>query len=86
MDVPGAEDERSACCRVARTLIVPVRRCTVRQDEHGARPCNGPCPSFAVPGPADELSELKSQAAYFESELENTRKRIESLESKTEPE
>ncbi len=40
--------------------------------------------SDAAPNREEELSALKNQAGYFESALENIRKRIEALESKAE--
>jgi hypothetical protein len=40
-------------------------------------------PYYGVPAREDELSALKEQAGYFESALENIRKRIEALETKT---
>lgn len=52
-------------------------------------PWGGPeavVPPNAVPGREQELGQLKNQAGYFESVLENIRKRIEALETKTKPE
>jgi hypothetical protein len=52
-------------------------------------PWGGPgnfVPPYAAPGREEELGQLKSQAGYFESALEDIRKRIEALETKTKPE
>jgi hypothetical protein len=41
-----------------------------------------PGPPDAVPGREEELGALKDQAGYFESVLENIRRRIAALEGK----
>lgn len=41
-------------------------------------------PPYAAPSREQELEQLKNQARYFESALENIRKRITALDSKTE--
>lgn len=43
-------------------------------------------PPYAAPSREAEMTQLKNQARYFESALENIRKRIEALETKTGPE
>jgi hypothetical protein len=52
-------------------------------------PWGGPgvfAPPYSAPSREDELAALRDQAGYFESALENIRKRIEALETKTKPE
>ena len=46
----------------------------------------GPGPAVAPPSPTEETQSLKAQAQYFESALENIRKRIEELEAAKEKE
>lgn len=51
-------------------------------------PWGGPgayVPAYVAPGRGEELAQLKTQAGYFESALENIRRRIEALETKIKP-
>jgi len=41
---------------------------------------------YAAAGREDELGALRDEAGYFESALENIRKRIDALEAKSKPE
>lgn len=52
-------------------------------------PWGGPrafVPPYAEPSSEEEVTELKSQAGYFERALASIRKRIDALETKTKPE